>query len=259
MIDSLKAVPTISLVTHNPTAWLDENTALVDPYVAASIEMIFPDGTQGFQENAGMKHFGDGSVNYYHKKSLRVAFRSAFGATKLRYPIFDGTVEGDYPPTDSFDAIDLRAGNTDMPVDVGNYMSNRFTDDTMLEMGHLAPHGRFVHVYLNGNYWGNYHMRERWNADMASSYLGGPKEDYDAVNLNNNFQDDEEVYDGDGVFWAETKAHVAGSDPWNGIDTYIDVPNLIDFMLLWRPSLVWSLLIGVSFQKSIGRKASLPG
>lgn len=235
MIDSLKAVPTISLVTHNPTNWLNEtHSALVDPYVAASIEMIFPDGTKGFQENAGMKHFGGSSVNF-HKKSVRLAFSSAFGATKLRYPLFDGTVEGDYPPTDSFDAIDLRSGHHDMqPNHGGNYMANRFADDTMLEMGHLAPHGRFVHVYLNGEYWGNYHMRERWNADMASSYFGGPKEDYDAVNLNNNFQDEEEVYDGDGVFWAATKAHVAGADPWDGIDTYVDVPNLIDFMLLWH-------------------------
>ena len=60
-------------------------------------------------------------------------------------------------------------------------MSNRFTDDSMLDMGNIAPHGRFVHLYLNGKYWGQYHLRERWSADMASSYFGGSKDDYEAA------------------------------------------------------------------------------
>ena len=68
----------------------------------------------------------------------------------------------------------------------GFYMFNRFTDDTMLDMGNLNPHGRFIHLYLNGTYWGQYHLRERWSADMLAQYLGGEKEDYEAINGNWN-------------------------------------------------------------------------
>ncbi len=231
MVDSLKAVPTVSIVTDNPGPFQNEGGGNIRSESPASVEMIFPDGTPGFQENAGLKHFG-GYYTNFPKKSFRIGFRSQYGATKVNYPLFDGFDYKHYPPTDRFDIMDLRSGSHDMRSR-GAYMSNRFTDDSMLDMGNLAPHGRFVHVYLNGSYWGQYHLRERWNADMASSYFGGPKADYDAVNLNDGFRNDEKVYDGDGVFWNEAKALASSGDPWANNDNNIDAANLIDFMLLW--------------------------
>jgi hypothetical protein len=230
MLDSLKSVPTISLVTSN-TAFENETLGNIRVEHPTSVEMIFPDGTPGFQENGGLSNYG-GRFTNFRKKSFRVAFRSEFGVTKLRYPIFDGYDYKHFPPADTFDVINLRSGSHDM-LARGAYMSNRFTDDSMLDMGNIAPHGRFVHLYLNGDYWGQYHLRERWSADMAKSYYGGPESDYEAVNANDNFQNDEEVYDGSGVFWNETKSLVAGADPFNTAAGHIDVANIIDFMLLW--------------------------
>ena len=119
------------------------------------------------------------------------------------------------PPAQEFDSINLRSGSHDM-IDRGAYMSNRFTDDTMLEMGHIAPHGRFVHVYLNGTYWGMYHLRERWNAAMASEYLGGSKEDYEAINANNSGSEFLQgvVFDGTGKYWTETRNLINGNSPF---------------------------------------------
>ncbi len=231
MIDSLKSVPTVSIVTDNPSPFMNEGSGNMRRESPASVEMIFPDGTPGFQENGGLKHFG-GYYTNFPKKSFRIGFRSQYGDTKLNYPMFDGFDYKHYPPTDRFDVMDLRSGSHDMQSR-GGYMSNRFTDDSMLEMGNLAPHGRFVHVYLNGIYWGQYHLRERWNADMASSYFGGPKADYDAVNLNDGFRNDEKVYDGTGVLWNETKQVARSSNAWEFNENHIDFANLIDFMLLW--------------------------
>jgi hypothetical protein len=231
MIDSLKSVPTVSIVTDDPSSFMNEGSGNIRSESPASVEMIFPDGTPGFQESGGLKHFG-GYYTNFRKKSFRIGFRSQYGATKLNYPMFDGFNYKHYPPTDRFDVMDLRSGSHDMQSR-GAYMSNRFTDDSMLEMGNLAPHGRFVHVYLNGNYWGQYHLRERWNADMASSYFGGPKADYDAVNLNDGFRNDEKVYDGTGVLWNETKQLASGSNAWDFNENHIDFANLIDFILLW--------------------------
>ena len=231
MIDSLKSVPTVSIVTDDPSPFMNESSGNIRSESPASVEMIFPDGTPGFQEDGGLKHFG-GYYTNFRKKSFRIGFRSQYGATKLNYPMFDGFNYKHYPPTDRFDVMDLRSGSHDMQSR-GAYMSNRFTDDSMLEMGNLAPHGRFVHVYLNGDYWGQYHLRERWNADMASSYFGGPKSDYDAVNLNDGFRNDEKVYDGTGVLWNETKQLSSGSNAWTFNENHVDFANLIDFMLLW--------------------------
>ena len=230
MIASLKAVPTISLVTQN-TAFLNESRGNIREEYQSSIEMIFPDGTPGFQENGGLSNYG-GRYTNFRKKSFRVAFRSKFGATKLRYPIFDGFEYSHYPPAEDFDVINLRSGSHDMSSR-GAYMSNRFTDDSMLDMGNIGPHGRFVHLYLNGNYWGQYHLRERWSADMASSYFGGSKDDYEAVNANDNFRNDEDVYDGSGQFWSETKRLLSRPNPFTNAADHIDIANIVDFMLLW--------------------------
>ena len=230
MVDSLKAVPTISLVTPN-AAFLNEGGSNIREEYQTSIEMIFPDGTHGFQENGGLSNYG-GRYTNFRKKNFRVAFRSKFGAAKLRYPIFDGYEYSHYPPAEDFDVINLRSGSHDMSSR-GAYMSNRFTDDSMLDMGNIAPHGRFVHLYLNGNYWGQYHLRERWSADMASSYFGGSEDDYDAVNANDNFRNDEDVYDGSGQFWSETKRLLSGPNPFTNAADHIDIANIVDFMLLW--------------------------
>ena len=147
MIDSLKSVPTISIVTDNPSPFTNESSGNIRSESPASVEMIFSDGSRGFQEDGGLKHFG-GYYTNFRKKSFRIGFRSKYGATKVNFPLFDGFNYKYYPPADRFDIMDLRSGSHDMQSR-GAYMSNRFTDDTMLEMGNLAPHGRFVHVYLN--------------------------------------------------------------------------------------------------------------
>ncbi|MGI9266254.1 MAG: chitobiase/beta-hexosaminidase C-terminal domain-containing protein, partial [Akkermansiaceae bacterium] len=223
----------IAISGHTPrTPFLEDSN---NDYIEhkSSIEMIYPNGKPGFQEDAGMTNFGGGYTNFT-KKSFRLYFRKKYGTAKLKHPIFDGFEYKNTPPTDEFDAINLRSGSHDMSRR-GGYMASRFVDDTMLEMGQIAPHGRFVHVYLNGQYWGQYHLRERWDAEMASNYFGGKKEDYDAISANNNgseFQNGSS-YDGNADFWNETRSLISGPDPFLNASKHIDIANVIDFMLLW--------------------------
>ena len=113
----------------------------------------------------------------------------------------------------------------------GFYMSNLFTDQLLMEMGHLAPHGRMVHLYLNGTYWGLYHLRERWNAAMHADYLGGSKDDYEAINGNLNvggWADPGTPFDGDGRAWEHLKTLRAN---YPSLRSRVDVTNLVDFMI----------------------------
>jgi CotH kinase protein/Chitobiase/beta-hexosaminidase C-terminal domain len=131
-----------------------------------------------------------------------------------------------------FDGLELRNGSHDM-LGRGFYMSNLFSDQVLTEMGHLAPHGRFVHVYLNGSYWGLYHMRERWNAAMHSSYLGGTKDDYEAINGNYNvggWASPATPFDGDGAAWEYLKTHRTNYAEVRGL---LDVKNYTDYMITW--------------------------
>ena len=223
MHDALKAVPSISLVFPGDVDRTEKQ---------ASVEFInFEAGST--QMDIGMERYGNYHTNFA-KRSIRMNFRSEYGPAKLRFPIFDGHDYETIPPADQFDSIDLRSGNHDMQSR-GAYMSNRFTDDTMLAMGNIAPHGRFVHVYLNGQYWGQYHLRERWNAAMFSEYFGGAREDYEAINANNTGGDflSGTAYNGSGRFWNRARTLVNQPNPFATTRRYIDIPNIIDFMILW--------------------------
>jgi hypothetical protein len=196
----------------------------------ASIEWLQPDGAPGFHALCGIKQYG-GAFTDFAKKSFRLYFRSDYGTSKLRYPLFAGFDHG-LAPVSEFNQLELRSGSHDMSMR-GFYMSNIFTDDTLLEMGQLNPHGRFVHLYLNGTYWGMFHLRERWDAAMHQSYLGGNKTNYESINGNWNvggWADPGVPYDGDGSTWEKVKLLRTN---YTAVKTLVDVPEYVDYMLMW--------------------------
>lgn len=227
---SLRDLPSMSLVAPG--------TIDGDIETAASIEFLDPAVTTNGaaagvavpHANAGVKYFG-GAYTNFDKKNFRLAFRSSYGDSKLDGSLFPDRKDGWLPAT-SFDAIELRAGSHDMSMR-GFYLSNLFTDQVMGEMGNMQPHGRMVHLYLNGVYHGVYHLRERWGAAMAQSYLGGGKEDYESINGNLNvggWADPGTVYDGDGTAWTRIKS--MRSD-YPAIAKHVDIDGYLDYMIMW--------------------------
>ncbi|MCG8599936.1 MAG: lamin tail domain-containing protein [Verrucomicrobiales bacterium] len=218
MRDALTDLPTVALAFPGD---IDREEK------ATSVELIgFSDGD--IQVNAGMSRFGSYVTNFA-KRNIRLAFRGEYGPKKLRYPLYDGH-GGELRPVEVFDQLDLRTGSHDM-VQRGFYMSNRFLDDTFIDMGYVNPHGRFIHLYINGTYWGMYHLRERWNADMHANYLGGEKEDYEAVasNRGGGAFSNATPYDGDGSAWANV---VSLRDDYESLKDYMNMPQFVDFMLM---------------------------
>lgn len=220
--DSLTQLPTICLsVPQLPDDYNERE---------ASIEVILPDGSTPVQINAGLVRTG-GSWTNFAKKSYRVSFRAQYGERNLDVPLFRGFDHG-IPARDSIDTLDLTAGNHDM-VDRGFYMANRFVEDTMLEMGSLNPHGRFVHVYVNGVYWGQYNAHERLEDSFLASYLGGSNGDYVNVRGNDNSGDNFVLGTPEPPNrepWETTRANRSS---YAFVKDRVDLPQLIDFMLMW--------------------------
>ncbi len=204
----------------------------------ASAELILPDGKQGpdgkrgFQINCGVQIQGGASrlPEKSPKHALRLLFKGDYGPTRLRYPLFPGS------PVDSFDVVILRAGFNNSWVhwnggqrSRAQYIHDQWARDTQLAMGGLAGHGIYVHVYLNGLYWGLYNAVERPNADFAASHMGGEKEDWDALNaavpINGNLQ-----------AWSRlmslSNTNLAGLAQYGALQEYLDAPAFADYMLL---------------------------
>ena len=219
-------------LTDLPSLCITAGATIFPSELPISLELIHPDGTPGFQEDAGAKYFGlrwGGST--YLKKSLRISFRSEYGDSKLRYPLFEGYGRG-VAPVEVFDQIELRTGHHDADMR-GFYMSDRFFSNTMLDLGHLYPHGRYVHVYLNGVYWGQYNMRERFSADMFAEYFGGEEEDYEAIKANGGPWRWDAVgtpFNGNGSTWARIRSLRAD---YEGIRRHLNVAQYIDFVLMF--------------------------
>ncbi len=220
---SLRDIPSISVVSPRGLSLTESE---------ASIEWIDPDGDDT-EISCGAEYIG-GTSQVYEKKSIRLHFRSDYGASKWDWDIY-----GDYPvgvaPAQSFDALTLRSGNHDSLFylgTAGQYARNYWMDETQLEMGHLAPHGRYVHLYLDGSYNGQYHVRERFDAGFMAEYLGGAEADYEAINGGYAF-------DGSGSAWNTLVADAAAGD-YAAVQTRLNVANFLDYMVLnWYAANAW--------------------
>lgn len=151
---------------------------------ACSVEFIHPDATAGFQCEAGIQMHGGGSRARTQKHPFRIQFKGKYGPAKLAYQLFSDS------PVQEFDGIDLRSEYNDhwthgwdaSQRSRGTLVRDAWFKDLQGAMGGLTAHANYVHLYINGLYWGVYNPCERPDAGFGASYLGGRKEDYDAFN-----------------------------------------------------------------------------
>ena len=139
-----------------------------------------------FQENCGVRLQGGSSSRQPSnsgKYSFRVSFRKIYGEGKLRFPVFDNETA-----TKRFDNLILRAGykyswirNNDNQRKNAQYVYDSFAKRTQLDMKQLSTHDMFVHLFINGLYWGLYNMSERIDDNFMDSYFGGADVDYDVI------------------------------------------------------------------------------
>jgi hypothetical protein len=186
--EALQAIPTLSIVTpvESFKIYANPRERGVNWEEPASVELIDPSGGgPGFQINAGIRiQGGAGRWEFMPKHSLRLFFRDEYGAPKLNYPLFAGS------PVEAFDTLILRAGSDRSYAghpDTGDqrratYMEDEWLRNAQTAVSGIGSHGMFVHLYLNGLYWGLYNIIEKPDESFMSSYFGGSKEDWYVIN-----------------------------------------------------------------------------
>ena len=253
---ALMSLPTISIVTRQSNLTSSSTGIYSNPGSdginwerESSVEFIHPpdwddpDGNKGgFQSPCGLRIRGGFSRRTQNPKhSFRLFFRGEYGNGRLNYNLFGD--EG----TDEFDKFDLR-GPQNYSWAMGGTSQNSFMRDTWSrdlqgEMGHPYKKGRWVHVYLNGIYWGMYQIDERAEANYGETYFGGDKDDYDVVKSFGGVTDGnrssyqrlwQKWQDGFGSnadFFA-IQGKDAGGSPDPSLERLVDIENLIDYMII---------------------------
>ncbi len=253
--DALLAIPTISFVTDlanlfSPTTGIYVNAGAegIAWERPLSVELINPDGTEGFQIDAGVRIRGGYSTSGGNPKhAFRLFFRDTYGYTKLEYPLFED--EG----VDKFDHVDLRCSQNYSWAFEGNPANTDvrdvFSRDAQGETGQPYTKSRYYHLYVNGQYWGLFQTEERPEASFGASYFGGEQENYDAVS--SNWTAGRRMVATDGTRAAldrlynltmagfSNQARYYGAQGMNvdgtrnpAYERLLDVDNLIDFMIV---------------------------
>ncbi|MBA4409894.1 MAG: hypothetical protein C0397_10790 [Odoribacter sp.] len=213
----------------------------------ASVEYFDPKNQDWFQLNCALQIHGGASrvPEKTPKHSFRLEFKKEYGPSKLDFPLFS---EPD--ATTRFNSLVLRAnfGYTWLHWSAterkaSKYVQDSWGKDTQLAMGHPSAHNKFVHLFLNGIYWGMYNLCERLDEDFMGTYLKGKAADFDVI------KDYTEVSNGDIGIWNNMMAmansglttvaayqKIQGNNPDGtrnpAIEPLVDVVSLIDYMLM---------------------------
>jgi hypothetical protein len=220
--------------------------------IPASMEYFDPHSPANWQEDMGLRMHGGDAPLEHPKKPFRAYFRKIYGEGRLRHSLFPGS------PVDSFDKLQFRPlGHDGWAVPFGSgsedlarhamYCRDRFLRQTELDMGRLAHYGKYVHLFINGLYWGFYDLHEVQSMEYWADHKGGLEEDWDVLehsNANNPLFD---VVDGSDVAMNAALALVrpasnaASPATFNALAQYLDYTEFIDNMIvqMWGAQNDW--------------------
>ena len=239
LLDGLCALPSLSIVTDRDSLFDPTHGIYAHPMEtgrdwerAASAEMIFPDGRPGFQINCGLRVQGGWNRRPEEcpKHSLRLLFKKPYGAVHLDFPLFgpEGVHE--------FETVILRGGCNNSWLHWsgeerhrGDYLRDEWMRETAAAMGQPAARGQFVHLYINGLYWGLYNLAERPSAPFLAGIQGGKSSDYDSRNSDKALSGDTNTWD---RLFTIVNAGVTNAAAWQQVTSLLDVTNFADYMIV---------------------------
>lgn len=264
----LKDLPILSIVTDKDNLFSFENdTAKGGIYIftgppvgdptghgwtrQASAELIGGPMQHDMSINCGLRlHGGHGRLAEKNPKhSMRLVFKKEYGAGKLEYPLF-----GEGEPAE-FDQLVLRChfGNSWQHWLEGGRTKAQYSRDMWARrmqrrMGHTAVNGLYVHVFLNGMYWGLYNIAERVDDLYGKMHFGGKKSEYDVVKIEESGGNHIEAAEGDLEAWDLLTSTVSkASDPVyynrlqgkneqgeldSELEPLLDIDAFIDYLLI---------------------------
>jgi len=139
--------------------------------VFAHAEIFNPQGRCVHNSPMGLRLFG-GMSRLFPQKSLALVARKRYGQKRIEYPLF-----GDRG-LDEFKFIVLRNSGSDWGKShLRDAFMTGLTEHWDLEQQDDQP----AHVYINGRYWGLYHIREKINRYFLADHCDVDKDSLDLL------------------------------------------------------------------------------
>jgi hypothetical protein len=139
--------------------------------VLVNTEIFEPGGRCVFRSESGMRLFG-GLSRLFPQKSLVLVARDRYGQKRIKYPIFGEK------GLKSYKFLVLRNGGSDWgKAHFRDGLMTGLVKDWNLDVQDYRP----AHVYINGEYWGIYNIREKINRYFLAAHHGVHKDSIDLL------------------------------------------------------------------------------
>lgn len=232
LIDETSTLPVVSLAT-NPENFWDEDYGIYadgnggtpnweqDWERPVSVEFYLENGDFVFQQDTGVEIHG-GWTRQLAQKSLGIRFRDKYGPKDLDYQLFPDK------SADEFRSFILRNGGSD--IGYTRYrdpmMQNLIKDQMDIDYQANRP----AIVFLNGQYWGHYNIREKLNDEYLETNYGVDPNNIDFI------EDENEVKHGDLVHYQAMLNYIVSHDMnapgvYDYVRTQMDVDEFMNYQI----------------------------
>lgn len=199
--------------------------------VVAVTAMIYPDSPENSEQVDGGV---EGHSHIRIKRSLRLNFRNELGAGSFKTDLFS-TMPWNPPVAERHDVLILRAGNNrawsrNWSQEKCTFCIDELSRQMQLAASGYGMRGSFVHLYINGLYWGMYNVVERADDHFTSRYFGGESEDWYARNHGGSLSGSSSRYNY--LKDALKDKNMANSQNYEELREYLDIEGFIDYLLV---------------------------
>lgn len=211
------SLPVVSLVLDDLTQFnsvYSNGTKYVE--MPGSVSLYEEDGS--FTIGCGVTMSGMTSL-ILPKKNMSLKFRGAYGDAWLNYDVFDGGVA-------EFTDLTVRAGQDYYSAIIRNELCQNLCLQTTDSV--VTQRSKYCVLYINGQYWGIYALKEKVNRQLYASQAGVSKESVTMVDgpagVNTDFYRD--------VYQYVTSHDMSVPENYEHFCSVMDVDSLIDWLIM---------------------------
>lgn len=196
-----------------------------------SAGLLYPDGTEGFSAECGIRVAGSDFARYRYRRaddwlewqekfSFRLYFRGEYGPGELEYPVIP--LSG----RTSFDCLWIRAGHNDHR---NPFIRDELARRLLHDCGQEVSLGSLANLYINGDFKGYYNLVERVDEDFLN-FHHGLDSDWDIVHIG-------ELQSGTMDAWNTmlsfaSKNSMAAYANYQKMGTMLDLTNFVDYLVV---------------------------
>ncbi len=224
-INESRNLPAFSIITERDYLMGKERgiyrNTLKEREIPINLEFFPLESERRFSQRVGMRIGGE-NIFRFAQKPLNIYADGKYGESQIEYQAFD------HLPYQAYKRLYLRNSGDDWPYTMmrDGMISSILSD----EIDNSTQAYRPTVLYLNGDYWGIYNLREKLDKQYFSLHYSSAEADLDHLESN------AKVIEGENADYLALLDFVASNDLSTGanyaeVESQVDIHNLMDFVI----------------------------